>query len=457
MARRLAIPAIALVAVLTGSVLVGAAPTNTQRITTLEQQMVALTKRVKVLERKVNATPAPTPAPTAAPTPEPTAAPTPVPTPEPTPSPTLAPTPAPTPSPTPAPTAPPVVGTVVPASIDATCATGVSSALNAWIAAQPNGSVLVFPDGSCYRLNGDAGINLANRTGLTLIGYGARLELATTGASNFSSAFFLQNTASTVIRGFTVDGLNTLTGVPGPAGARSAVNEKLNAMHIRSRVRDLLVEDVTFLRLRGFGPIVLTDSSSPIWPERLTFRRIVVEGGEMGFAVVAGRDILVEDSTFRDTVYTAVDLEPDAAVVGGGGFQRFTFRRNVIDGYGVGQNLTSWMLATVPQDTVVATAVMEDLTFTDNHVLRGAVTADNGNADGVGGLGIRADKANRKVRYVITGNTTTDDDTRQASRTVMSFANVDGLTVTGNVQPIANGSAFVTCDGCTSVVDSPNP
>ena len=40
------------------------------------------------------------------------------------------------------------------------CATNVSPALNAWIAGRPNGSTLIFPSGSCYRLGGDEGIIL---------------------------------------------------------------------------------------------------------------------------------------------------------------------------------------------------------------------------------------------------------------------------------------------------------
>ena len=121
---------------------------------------------------------------------------------------------------------PVVLRLTVPASIDATCATNASPALNAWIAAQPNGSTLVFPAGSCYQLGGDAGLNLAGRTGLTLVGTGSTLQLRTSGATNFSSAFFLQSSTRIVIRGFAVDGGNTATGT---TAAGSAVNEHLNA------------------------------------------------------------------------------------------------------------------------------------------------------------------------------------------------------------------------------------
>ena len=92
-------------------------------------------------------------------------------------TPTPTPDPGATPTPTPTPTATPTGGTTVPASIDASCGSSVSTALNAWIAKQPDGSTLVFPPGSCYKLGGDNAINLANRSGLTLVGTGSSLQL----------------------------------------------------------------------------------------------------------------------------------------------------------------------------------------------------------------------------------------------------------------------------------------
>lgn len=372
------------------------------------------------------------------------------------PTPTPAPTPVPTPAPTPVPTPTPVPGIPVPASFDATCTTGVSLSLNTWIRQQPAGSTLLFAPGACYLLDGDSGIDLSGRTGLTLVGDGVTLKLGTTGASNYSSAFFLQNTVGVTIRGFTVDGGNTLTGQPGPTGARSQIHEKLNAAVIRAGSRDILFDHVTWLRLRGFGPWISSDGGSA-WPENVTIRDSVIEGGEMGVAITSGRNVTITRTTIRATCHTAFDLEPDASQAGGGGFVGVTISDNVIDGYSVCQNLTSWFVAAVPQDPVVGSAVMQGLTITGNNVIRGAWTADNGNADGLGGLGIRADKGNGKAGIVIVGNRTDTPDTRPATRTVMSLANVAGLTVTGNVQPISNGSALVTCSGCTSAVLAPNP
>ena len=121
---------------------------------------------------------------------------------------------------------------------------------------------------------------------------------------------------------------------------------------------------------------------------------------------------------------------------------------NDVTNYGWGQTLTSWFVAANPQDPVVGTAVMDGLTITGNRVHVGAATADNGNADGLGGLGIRADKSNPKTNFVITDNTTLDQETR-SGEAVIALANVDNLTVTGNRQPIANGAALLRDSGTT--------
>lgn len=345
-------------------------------------------------------------------------------------------------------TGPVIVPTPTPVGV-AVPAFAHSSELNAWLRTQ-TGTVIF--DGA-WTLDGDAGIDLSGLSGLRLHGMGARLTLATTAVSNRSSAFFLQDTRNVAVNGsWTVEGGNTLTGIPGVAGARSLINEKLNAAVIRSGCADILFEGVQWRNLRGFGPWVSSDGGGA-WPERITVQDCLIEGGEMGVAITSGRDIILRRNTLRATVYIAFDLEPDASQVAGGGFQRVTIADNTIDGYSVGQNLTSWFVATVPQDTVVSTCTMDDLTVTGNNVIRGAWTADNGNADGLGGLGIRADKANLKRRYVIEGNTTATPDTRPSTRYVMSFANVQGLTVRDNVQPITNGSALVNAgSGSTGVV-----
>jgi hypothetical protein len=341
---------------------------------------------------------------------------------------------------------PPANGVTVPGSIDNTGSSGTSAPLNAWIKAQPNGSTLIFPRGT-YKLDGDAGINLSGRSGLTLIGTDCTLVNACTGASNFSSSFFLQGSTDIVIRGFTVDGGNTATGT---TGAKSQVNERLNAAVIRAGCKRITFDGVKWDRTRGFGPLVSADGGST-WPEDVTIKDCIVRGGEMGIGIVAGRRVQIVGTTIIDSVYMAIDCEPDASQANGGGFVDLLIDGCRIDRYGWGQTLTSWFLAACPQDAVIGTCVMDGLIVTNNTVVQGAATADNGNADGLGGLGIRADKTNPKRNFVITGNVTADDDTRGSGRAVMNFVNVENLTVTGNRQPLPNGAVLVSDTGTTGI------
>jgi hypothetical protein len=198
----------------------------------------------------------------------------------------------------------------------------------------------------------------------------------------------------------------------------------------------------------GFG-IFINDAGRPgDWPEDVTITNSTVRGGEMGIAITAGRRINIVNNTIADSVYIAIDLEPDQSQHG---FEDVLVKGNTVSRYSWGQNLTSWFVAANPADSVVDSAVMNGLTVTGNHVDVGAATADNGNADGLGGLGIRADKANRKRDVTITNNTTTHYDTQSSKLGVIYLANVENLIVTGNHQPIANGATFVRDTNTTGI------
>lgn len=331
----------------------------------------------------------------------------------------------------------------VPASIDDTCGTNVSSKLNSWIASQPNGATLVFPSGSCYLLGGDAGLNLANRSGLTLDGTGSTLRVRTTGGTNFSSAFFVQNSTYITVRGFSVDGGNTATG---SATARTVVNEHKNGASIRARSAFIEFDHVTWDHIFGFGILISDDGAPGSWPSDISIHDSTIRGGEMGIGITAGRRINIVHNAINDSVYMAVDLEPDQAQQG---FQSVLISNNDVTRYSWGgDNMTGWFVAACPSDSVVSQVKEDGLTITGNRVHVGAAMANNGNFDGLGGLGIRADKANKKTNVVITNNTTTDNDT-QSRRAVMYLANVQNLTVTGNRQPIVNGSSLVHDTGTT--------
>ena len=98
----------------------------------------------------------------------------------------------------------------VPSSIDASGATDVSAALNAFIKSVPDGSTIVFKAGGTYRLS--QGLWLTNRHNLVFEGNGATLGAAGSGSTLVSTPFRIdQGNGSISIRGFTIVGNNPNT------------------------------------------------------------------------------------------------------------------------------------------------------------------------------------------------------------------------------------------------------
>jgi hypothetical protein len=324
----------------------------------------------------------------------------------------------------------------VPRSIDATCATGVSADLRKWIRAQPDGSTLRFPKGSCYLLTGDEGIHLGDRSGFTLDGRGSTLLLRTNGESNLSSAFFFERSDNIRVLGFHVDGGNAATAT---VDSDEVLDEQMNGAAVRAGTSAIEFDGVTWDRLRGFGVIISDDGEGPA-PTDITVRDSTIRGAEMGVAVVTGSHIRIVNNAILDTVYTAIDLEPDQD---DHGYQDVLIEGNRIDRYGWAEGMTGWFVAANPADEVVDDVTMDDLVVRDNCVVQGAATMNNGGFPGLGGLGIRADKDNIKRGITITGNRTADDDTQGDERSVMHFAHVEDLVITDNHQPIGGGAKLV--------------
>jgi hypothetical protein len=324
----------------------------------------------------------------------------------------------------------------VPSSIPSRCQRSVGGQLTSWIARQPAGSRLRFPKGACYLLGGDQGITIKGKSRLTLLGTGVTLRLRTTGASNFSSGFLIEESHHIAVRGFRIIGANGRTAT---TAAETVIDERINGAAIRAGTRDIVLSNITIDKVYGFG-IIISDDGDGAWPNRVTIRDSRIRGGEMGIAVTAGRHLDFLRNRIEDTVYTAIDLEPDEPQHG---FQDVLIKDNIIRGYGWAQSMTSWFVAACPSDDVVDDVVMDDLVITGNRIFRGPATRNNGNYDGLGGLGIRMDKANPKRNVTITRNRSYDDDT-QSRRAVMYLANVRNLRVTGNTQRISGSSRLVS-------------
>jgi len=346
-----------------------------------------------------------TPTPTTTPLPSPT--PTPAPTPGPTPTPTPTPTPAATPTPTPTPTA--VSGISVPSSIDATGTTDVSSTLKTWLGTVPNGSTIVFKAGGTYRMT--TGVTLSNRSNLVFEGQGATLRSSGTEAIT-SSLFYLNfGNSGIVIRNFNLVGNSPTPGVYTSSG------EHQHGIAIRGGT-NVTIENVTISAVWGDGMYVNNDANG------VRFRDSNVKSnGRMGVAIISANDVTVERVAFDKVGYGAFDIEPNSST---NIVTNVRFLNNTVgsislvgpNGFFFGAN--GAVGSTVRNVTVSGNTIDNDLLYTYVTIY-----------------------PNRRQNIVVTNNTSRI----AGSGTILRFAGVDGLTVTGNVQPLTSGTLI-------SVVDS---
>lgn len=284
---------------------------------------------------------------------------------------------------------------------------------------------------------------------MELILTGVTVKLNTDGTSNLGSGFFIGATKYVAIRGGTVQGQNPSTGT---AQAAQTTDEQKSGASIRYGSDHIEFDHVTFLDLQGFGMLISSDDGigGPLWPKDIWIHHTIIEGGEMGFGVVSVRNFLSEDNQILDTTWSAYDFEPDFSTEG---YENVLVQRDTIDRFGweafIGAH-THWLLAMNPADSALG-ASMKNLTFRNNHVIRGHVIGAGGNSAG-GGLLIRSTKSNVKDIVVITGNIS--DDARTVGGNPMPFNAARNLTITDNVQrTLAGVPLYVHSPDGTNVPD----
>jgi hypothetical protein len=367
------------------------------------------------------ATPTPV-APTQQPTPPP-ATPTPVPA-TPTPAPAT-PTPAPA-TPTPAPTAD---GIPVPSTIDATGATDVTSALQSWLMKLPVGSTALLGGGT-FKVSQ---IHMANRGALTVEGGGATFVAAS--RSNAPILLIDHGGSDQVWRNLTIRGLNPNPGVwvyayEANAGIAvgGAVRVEFDHVKIRNVGGDGLYLNGGYLANGSFR-----------WADSISFHDSLIDGtGRMGLAITDGAsDVTFTSNTLRHIAYYTFDIEPNGHVFNGvaAGAKNVRFSNNV--------------LGPQPYSTGAAgqpTGHMFVITGSSGGGPASGITV-SGNV--ISGRPIDVgvyDNGGARLDIKVTNNRS---DT-SAAGPVMVFQGVDGLVVTGNIQPLTSGS-LATYTNCTSV------
>jgi hypothetical protein len=374
--------------------------------------------------------PAPTPTapdPTGNPTPVPTATPAPTATPGPTATPAPTGTPVPTPTPAPTPTPKPVAGTVIPNSIDATGATDASAKLLAFIASVPDGSTIVFSAGGTYRLN--HGLVLTNRRNLVFEGNGATLKAMGSGSVVTDSPFALDDGDN----GITIRDFNLVGDNPDSGSAiyhSGAENQMGIALYGAKNVE---IDNVTISHTWGDCLYVAATGAGNIWSDTVWFHdSSCSQAGRDGVAIVSGSHVTIQNNHFDTLGMHVLDIEPDTSI-GGGTFVNFS--TNVVGIYGLGSVYTGYFFAA----DGAAGSTVHDVTVSGNTV---AGNPHDGYDGSVRGLSTTVE-VSRRGNIIFTNNSSS----QAIGGPVLVFAHVDGLTISGNSEPLSRGSL-------TSISDS---
>ena len=329
-----------------------------------------------------------------------------------------APAPTPTPAHTATPTRTPVPvmgGTALPATIDATGATDASAALISFVNSVPDGSTIVFKAGGVYRM--DQGLGFSGRHNLVLEGNGATLR--GTGTSTCgrpcSLLYLRESNEGITIRDFTLVGNSPTPGVYDPTMEQAAAITIVGGSQVE-------IADVTISGVGGDGLTLTGDD--PDWPEGIWFHDShVVSSGRMGVAVVAGRNVTVERVAFDESGYSTFDIEPNVDDQGASNVQ---FLDNTAG---------TWTNSFLSADGA-AGSVVSDVTVSGNSVTGASL--------------LTVIDLARRQNITFTNNRSTVT----AAGPVLRFAHVDGLTVSGNVQPLSSG-VLASIDDSTGVTYNP--
>ena len=310
----------------------------------------------------------------------------------------------------------------VPASIDATGSSDVGAALNAFVATVSDGSIIAFPAGATYRL--DKGIQIANRHNLVFAGNGATLRVGSGGGLNDQLAspfalghqyggYWANGNTDIVIHDFILIGND-----PTP-GTFTGGQEGQANLEITGTDR---VEIYGITGSAAPGDFVFISMVSGAWVHDCH----ALTAGRNGISVTFGSDILVEDCALDISGYCTFDIEPNDA---NGTCSNVTFRNNTAK---------TWENAFLAVEGSHTGAMIDGIVVDGNTVTGDSLLTiiDNGGTS-------------RMTDIVFTNNR----GEKAAAGPVLRFAHVDGLTVTGNAQPLNSGVLPSVTDS-TGVVTS---
>jgi hypothetical protein len=329
----------------------------------------------------------------------------------------------------------------IPNTIDPTGNNEVSSQMNSFISGVPNGSIINFPSTATYKLTN--GIYLRDRQHLIFQGNNCTLRMIGTSGSTDHSGFKLDNLIRDIaIHNFKIRGVNPNTTTLYNDGIEGSHGVKIND-GVRIEVNNVDVRNVW-----GDGVFVEGWNTSPfrpsdqVWIHDSNFDYI----GRMGIVFNATKNTIAERNTISHVGLFVFDIESDNDwdIV-----DNVYFRNNTVGSYGLSPDFTNWFFACSGGSSV---SQADNIYVQNNIVTIGAPILSPHNTSAKGGLATVVNRGQRIANVVFTGNSTT----KSGVGPVLIFEGIDGLTVTGNTQPLNSGS-LVAVSNSTNVVTSPNP
>lgn len=310
----------------------------------------------------------------------------------------------------------------LPTDIDATGATDVSDALNAFFAALPNHRIVVFGARATYRI--EKPVLIKDKTDLIVDGNGAR-TITTSRGDRTRQHWRLLRGERIVIKNLTVVGANPRAGV-----TDGAYVVKLEAQHgfNVAGTRGLELDRITVSDVYGDFVYLGFDSVSRRWSEDVRIHDSVFSrNGRQGIALTGARRVRIDHNTIGDVRRATFDFEPNGGLTG---VEQVLVEENAI---GLGRlNFIS----------AVGMGPVNEVTFRNN-VLKGRAMNST--------IGSFSD---RRRAWAIVGNTT-DTGHGTPAGAVIGVRRVDGLLVTGNTQRVQPGRSMylvATSDVCDVVV-----
>jgi hypothetical protein len=309
----------------------------------------------------------------------------------------------------------------VPGSVDATGATDVTVALQAFLNSVPDGSTVLFPAGAQYRIDGSLG--LVSRNNLTIDGQGATTFASTEGDRTRSQWKVYLGTNLTV-RNLTVRGAN-------PAGGtgESAYNAALEAQHGMefAGVNGLDLDHVTITDVYGdFLYIGAFIGSTNTWSTNVKIHDSRFErNGRQGIAFTAVRNVEIYNNYIGNTRRATLDFEPNGT---GWGVENVSFHNNT-----VGPGRLNFVSS-------VGNGPINNVSVTNNSFVGRAMQ-----------MTWWAPAYARRSGLIITGNTA-DVGFGNPGGAAIGIVAWDGVTVKNNVQYLQSGRDMAMVDVWESCV-----